>query len=248
MNYHLLEGSNLHQLSSKLYCPSILFNYDEWEKDILIESFSPTLLDSTLSHERPLRHRDFIGIIAEIDGLRLAYSVVNTEEIKIYHSIRWTIFYIAMFFTSAFFFSFVVFMVLRRKKVFDDGYIRVSANASSEHLGWCLIYVSCFSEYYQCDIRIQMINNEPSKIIIIYLWRRNYWSPIVKLLFHSLFLLLQLNKNSSLFDVLLDRPFYHYVLYLQLIKYPLRLYFSFISISIESVDHLCFCLSRYSIF
>lgn len=75
-------------------------------------------------------------MIAEVDGQRIAYSVVNTEEIKLYHSIRWTVFYIALFFTSAFFISFIIFMALRRKqKVYDDGYVRVSANASSEHLG-----------------------------------------------------------------------------------------------------------------
>lgn len=64
MKYYLLEGSNLHHLSSKVYCPSILFNYDEWEQDISVEQISPTLSDDTLSYERPLRHRDYIGVIA----------------------------------------------------------------------------------------------------------------------------------------------------------------------------------------
>ena len=93
-------------------------------------------MDDTLSFERPLRHRDYIGVIAEVDGRRLAYTVVDTEEIKLYHSIRWTVFYIALFFTAAFFISFILFMALRRKqRVDEDGYVRVSANASSEHLG-----------------------------------------------------------------------------------------------------------------
>lgn len=93
-------------------------------------------MNGTLSYERPLRHRDYIGVIAEVKGRRLAYTVVNTEEIKLYNSVRWTIFYIALFFTAAFFFSFILFMALRRKqRVNEDGYVRVSANASSENLG-----------------------------------------------------------------------------------------------------------------
>ena len=96
----------------------------------------PTLMNGTLSYERPLRHRDYIGVIAEVEGRRLAYTVVNTEEIKLYNSVRWTIFYITLFFTAAFFFSFILFMALRRKqRVNEDGYVRVSANASSENLG-----------------------------------------------------------------------------------------------------------------
>lgn len=136
VKYFLLEGSNLHHLSSKVYCPSILFNYDEWEQDISVEPITPSIVDGILSFERPLRQRDYIGVIAEVDGRRLAYTVVNTEEIKLYHSIRWTVFYIALFFTAAFFISFILFMALRRKqRVDEDGYVRVSANASSEHLG-----------------------------------------------------------------------------------------------------------------
>jgi hypothetical protein len=43
VTYYLLEGSNLKHLTSKIYCPFSLFDFDERTKDIIVEKITPTL-------------------------------------------------------------------------------------------------------------------------------------------------------------------------------------------------------------
>jgi hypothetical protein len=88
-----------------------------------------------LSYARPLKQRDYIGIVAEVNSLILPYKVINTEEVKLYKSMRWPFFYLALFITAAVFCSFILFMALRKKSQQDSsGYVRASKSESLEDI------------------------------------------------------------------------------------------------------------------
>ena len=69
---------------------------------------------------------------AEVGQEIVSYDIVNSGEIREYNSMRWPIFYFAMFITFAIFISFILFMSLRRPK--SQGYIRGATAVSEEDL------------------------------------------------------------------------------------------------------------------
>lgn len=73
-----MEGSDPKHLASKVYCPSTLFDFDERTKDIIFERIHPTTEGQTITHYRPMRHRDYLGVIAEVEGVLLPYRVIST--------------------------------------------------------------------------------------------------------------------------------------------------------------------------
>lgn len=73
---------------------------------------------------RPLKHRDWLLVAAEVGQYVVSYDIVNTGEIREYNNMRWPFFYFALFITFAVFISFVLFMSLRRPKSLSEGYIR----------------------------------------------------------------------------------------------------------------------------
>lgn len=82
-----------------------------------------------------MKHRDYIGIVAETQGQILSYEVINTEEVKLYKSLRWPFFFLALFVTAAIMASFTLFMYLRRKgNEESSGYIRTSKEGSMEDI------------------------------------------------------------------------------------------------------------------
>lgn len=131
VRYYLFEGSDFKHLASKIYCYASLFDFDERTKDIAFQEFTPNSENERLSFLLPLKHRDYIGIVAETEGEILAYEVINTEEVKLYKSLRWPIFFLALFVTAALMASFTLFMYLRRKGYDEsNGYIRTSKEGS----------------------------------------------------------------------------------------------------------------------
>lgn len=69
-----------------------------------------------MSFTRLIKHRDFIGIAAFIDGKLLPYKIINIEEVRSYKEIKWPLFFITIFIFLALFCSFVIFMALRKGK------------------------------------------------------------------------------------------------------------------------------------
>jgi len=79
-----------------------------------------------MSYTRLIKHRDYIGIAALVEGKLLPYQVINIEDVKIYKNIKWPLFFITIFICLALFCSFVIFMALRkRNREYIKGYKRI---------------------------------------------------------------------------------------------------------------------------